>query len=166
MTSEHHFLPKTCKEQAVDSEGYVTNVTQVDFMLTKGKRRLAEPALHVRSHSHICHVARLPNKPLCLIPILGLHFSKYFKFSVCRAENTDLPLPQAFSVACSFSCPWKWIYSHPLLLLEVTGAVWALAAPKSLNLLFWLQLDPTLKEFSWRGRARKGRGVLLERNTH
>lgn len=59
-------------------------------------------------------------------------------------ETTDLPLPQASSVACSSSWPWNWICSHPLLLLGATWAMWALALGR-LNLLSRLQFDPTLR---------------------
>lgn len=150
----------------------------------KGEQHVAEQAPHVRAihvsatlpGSQIKHVVlslilalrpldcsakqAVTDHPLTAGPPWGIrqHFSRVLHVLSVPHCKCWPPLPQAFSVACLSSCPWKRAHTQPLLLLGGTCTM------RNLNLLF--QFDPILKEFLWKMSTRKGTGVLLERNIH
>lgn len=80
----------------------------------------------------------------------------------CSFSTTwKLPTCSPSGLLCGFfsSCSWKRIYSQPLLVLGGTWAVWKFTPTVSIQFYSWRSLTK-------RERARKGTGVLLDRNTH
>ena len=66
-------------------------------MLLKGTQHLAKPALHVQSLSGTCHVARLPNKPHCLILIPAPPHLKVLQVLCVPGCNSWPTIPSAHS---------------------------------------------------------------------